>query len=326
MTRLSASPGVSIIIPAYNEEQRLPRTLGELDRYRRQFDGDFEVIVADDGSSDGTAALVDRKALTAPWLHLLKRPHRGKGAAVRAGMMAAQQPRVILCDADLSMPLSQLDRFLEIMDRGCQVVIGSRVLPQSKRYQNPIHRRLMSWGFNLLVRIMLVPGVHDTQCGFKAFQRDVARDLFGRQYLNGFTFDVEILYLARRQGYRMLEVPIDWYFDADSRVRAGVDAVLMTLDLFRIRLRALLRRYGQPLFSAEGERLPAPENVGRLGRAWHTTVGMSVVLARIAFWLGLLPVVMFGLFTAPLVMACAFLVGYILFSYVRHSYMRSSEA
>jgi dolichyl-phosphate beta-glucosyltransferase len=325
MTRLATSPGVSIIIPAYNEEQRLPRTLAELERYRGRFDGDFEVIVADDGSNDGTAALVNGKAQTMPWLRLLKRPHRGKGAAVRAGMLAAQQPRVILCDADLSMPLDQLDRFLDVLDRGCQVVIGSRMLPQSKRYHNPPLRRLMSWGFNLLVRIMLVPGVRDTQCGFKAFQRDVARDLFGRQYLNGFTFDVEILYLARRRGYRMLEVPIDWYFDADSRVRAGVDAVLMTLDLFRIRLRALLRRYGQPLSSAERDRLPAPANHGRLGRVWRTTVGMSLVLAQTAFWLGLLPVVMFGLFTAPLVMACAFLAGYILFSYVRHSYTRNSE-
>jgi len=325
MTPVAENPGVSIIIPAFNEEQRLPRTLAALERYRERFDGDFEVIVADDGSNDGTAALVDRKARTMPWLRLLKRPHRGKGAAVRAGMLAAQQPRLILCDADLSMPLDQLDRFLDVLDDGGQVVIGSRMLPQSRRYDNPPLRRLMSWGFNLLVRVMLVPGVHDTQCGFKAFQHEVARDLFGRQSLNGFTFDVEILYLARRRGYRMLEVPIDWYFDADSRVRAGADAVLMALDLFRIRFRALLRQYRQPIYSAREDSLAASDQVGRLGRAWHSTVGISVVLAQIAFWFGLLPVVMFGLFTAPLVMACAFLVGYVLFAYVRHSYLHHSE-
>src|SRR6185437_4105712 len=252
MTRLAESPGVSIIIPAYNEEQRLPRTLGELDRYRSQFDGDFEVIVADDGSSDGTAALVNREALTAPWLRLLRRPHRGKGAAVRAGMLAAKQPRVILCDADLSMPLDQLDRFLNVLDRDCPIVIGSRVLKDSQRFHNPLPRRLMSWFFNRLVRVMLVPGVRDTQCGFKAFRREVAHDLFTYQHLNGFTFDVEILYLARRRGYRVLEVPIDWYFDADSRVRAGVDALKMALDLFRIRVLAILRRYQRPLYGARG--------------------------------------------------------------------------
>jgi len=323
MTRSPISPGVSIIIPAYNEEQRLPRTLIELERYRARFDGDFEVIVADDGSSDGTAALVNRRAESAPWLRLLKRPHRGKGAAVRAGMLAAQQPRVILCDADLSMPLDQLDRFLDVMDRGCEVVIGSRVLPESTRHHSPIHRRVMSWGFNLLVRVMLVPGVRDTQCGFKAFQRDAARELFGRQHLNGFTFDVEILYLARRRGYRMLEVPIDWYFDADSRVRAGVDAIKMTLDLFRIRLRAMLRRYRHPIYSTQGA---IPTVYGPLGRAWRSTIGIGGVLVQVAIWLSILPVVLFGLFTAPLPMACAFLTVYILFAHIRRTYTRHREA
>jgi hypothetical protein len=209
------------------------------------------------------------------------------------------------------------------MDRGGEVVIGSRVLPQSTRHHSPIHRRLMSWSFNLLVRVMLVPGVRDTQCGFKAFQREVARELFGRQHLNGFTFDVEILYLARRRGYRMLEVPIDWYFDADSRVRAGIDAIKMTLDLFRIRLRALLRRYRNPIYSAQGI---VPTNPGPLGQAWRTTMGIIGVLVQVAFWLGVLPVVLFGLFTAPLLMACGFLAVYTLFTYARHSYMRGREA
>jgi glycosyltransferase involved in cell wall biosynthesis len=323
MTKLSASPGVSIIIPAYNEEQRLPRTLGELERYRARFDGDFEVIVADDGSSDGTAALVTGRALTQPWLRLVKRPHGGKGSAVRAGMLAAEQPRLILCDADLSMPMDQLDRFLEVMDRGGEVVIGSRVLPQSTRHHSPLRRRVMSWCFNLLVRVMLVPGVRDTQCGFKAFQRDVARELFGRQHLNGFTFDVEILYLARRRGYRLLEVPIDWYFDADSRVRAGVDAVKMTLDLFRIRLRALMRRYGNPIYGTQGA---LPTNPGLWARTWHGIIGITGVLIQVALWLGILPIVLFGLFTAPLPMACGFLAIYILYTYARHSFMRHREA
>src|SRR5205085_3381557 len=122
-------PGFSIVIPAYNEQHRLPRTLDEIQRYRLSFDGDFEVIVVDDGRVDQTVGLVKQRAVSEPWLKVLERPHRGKGAAVRAGMLAARQPWVMLCDADFSMPVDELDRLLGSLDDGCQVVVGSRELP-----------------------------------------------------------------------------------------------------------------------------------------------------------------------------------------------------
>jgi dolichyl-phosphate beta-glucosyltransferase len=320
MTGLHQRPGVSVVIPAYNEKHRLPRTLDALGRYCLGFDGDVELLVVDDGSSDGTAAVVRELAPTTPGLRVLERPHLGKGAAVRAGMLAARQPRVVLCDADLSMPAEQLDRFFEALDSGCPIAIGSRVLPESRRYLSPLRRRLMSWTFNRLVRILLVPGARDTQCGFKGFQRAVAHELFSRQHLNGFSFDVEILYLARSRGYGVVEVPIDWYFDADSRVRAGADSLKMALDLFRIRARALLRRYRHPIYNGLGERIAAPRKApGPLRGAWLSLRGIFVALTHIALWFGMLALVLFGLFTAPIVMACAFLALYMLITFVRRS-------
>ena len=194
--------GVSIIIPAFNEEQRLPQALDELRQYRETFAGDFEVLVVDDGSTDGTVALIRGLAAAMPWVSLLQRPHRGKGAAVRAGMLAAHNKEsVVLCDADLSMPVNQFDRLLNAIDRGCDVAVGSRALPGSHLCEDPLKRRIMSKVFNFLVRTLVIGGLKDTQCGFKAFQRSVARDLFARQTIDGFSFDVEILYLARKRQY-----------------------------------------------------------------------------------------------------------------------------
>ena len=240
--------GISIVIPAYNEEQRLPNTLSELQRYRANFKGGFEVIVVDDGSLDGTADFVQRQLSDKPWLSLLGCPHRGKGAAVRSGMLAAQHEHVILCDADLSMPVEQCDRLLKALDHGHDLAIGSRGLSESRRYDDPLRRRVMSRLFSILVHILVIRGVRDTQCGFKAFRRDVARDLFSRQALRGFSFDVEILFLARQLHYHVEEVAIDWYFNADSRVRTGRDTLSMVADLLHIRLRALLGAYREPRY------------------------------------------------------------------------------
>jgi dolichyl-phosphate beta-glucosyltransferase len=237
-------PGLTIVIPAYNEERRLPRTLAALRDYQEHCECALEVLVVDDGSTDGTAALVQREAGTMAGLHILARPHQGKGAAVRAGMLAATQPLVMLCDADLSMPVEQLDRFRTALELGAQVAVGSRELPESHRYREPALRHLMGRVFNLLVRLLVVQGLNDTQCGFKGFQRDVAYRLFSLQRMRGFSFDAEILFLARRYRLRVEEVPIDWHFDADSRVRPGVDTVRMTIDLLHIRLNDLRGDYG----------------------------------------------------------------------------------
>ncbi|HWE61547.1 MAG TPA: dolichyl-phosphate beta-glucosyltransferase [Chloroflexota bacterium] len=246
MNEHASPPGLSLVIPAYNEERRLPATLAKIRRYKEGYTGELEVIVVDDGSTDGTAALVSREAAAMPGLHVLKRPHGGKGAAVRAGMLVAHLPQVILCDADLSMPIEQLDRFRAVLESGIDIAIGSRELPDSRRYREPVRRHIMGRIFNLLVRALIIRGLDDTQCGFKGFRRAVARDLFSYQQLDGFSFDAEVLFLAHKRGYSMQEVPIDWHFDEDSRVRPGVDTVNMTLDLLRIRYNDLRGRYRHP--------------------------------------------------------------------------------
>jgi dolichyl-phosphate beta-glucosyltransferase len=161
-------------------------------------------------------------------------------------MLAARLSYLILCDADLSMPVEQLERFRAVLDSGVDVAVGSRELPESRRYKEPMRRHIMGRVFNLLVRALVVGGMNDTQCGFKGFQRAAARELFSYQRLDGFSFDAEVLFLARKRGYSMQEVPIDWHFDADSRVQAGTDTVKMTLDLLRIRGNDLRGVYRDP--------------------------------------------------------------------------------
>ncbi len=233
---LPAGPGLSIVIPAYNEERRLPRALDEIARYGTHLGRPLEVLVCDDGSEDGTGALVELRARQMPGLRLIALPHRGKGSAVRAGMLAATMPYVVFCDADLSMPIDDLDRFIEALDGGFDLAVGSREGPGAQRYGEPARRHVMGRVFNLLVKVLVIRGLDDTQCGFKGFRRGPARDLFARQRMDGFSFDAEVLFLARKRGYSMKVVGIDWYFNDDSRVRAAPDTLSMTLDLVRIRI------------------------------------------------------------------------------------------
>lgn len=251
---LPTGSGLSIVIPAYNEEGRLPRTLEEITRYSVHLALPLEILVCDDGSEDGTRALVEVRARAAPSLRLVPLPHRGKGAAVRAGMLAATMPYVMLCDADLSMPIEDLDRFISALDEGFDLAVGSREGPGAQRFGEPVRRHLMGRIFNLFVKLLVIGGLDDTQCGFKGFRRSAARDLFARQQMDGFSFDAEVLFLARKRGYSMKVVGIDWYFNDDSRVRAVADTLNMTLDLMRIRLnqaRGLYRNASRGLDSSE---------------------------------------------------------------------------
>ncbi|KAB8144101.1 glycosyltransferase family 2 protein [Chloroflexia bacterium SDU3-3] len=261
---------LSVVIPAYNEERRLPETLRRVLAYLDAQPYSSEVIVADDGSADTTAAIVDQLAAAHPTLRLLRLPHRGKGATVRSGALDARGRFVLLCDADLATPIEEWEKLAPFFEQGYQVVIGSREGMGAKRLGEPWHRHVMGRVFNTVVQLVAFQGIQDTQCGFKAFTRPVARDLFGRTQLYGedakpvvgaavTAFDVEILFLARRRGYQIREVPVVWYYGEDTKVDPLRDSYRNFRDVLAVRWKAMLGLY--PDLHA-----PHPEPVDQPGK------------------------------------------------------------
>jgi dolichyl-phosphate beta-glucosyltransferase len=242
---------LSVIIPAHNEERRLPATLERVLDHLGAQAFTWDVWVVDSGSTDQTAAIAEQFAQRHPQLHLVKESRPGKGLAVRRGMLAASGDYRFICDADLSMPIEQVNRFLPPQLNGVDVAIGSREAEGAVRYDEPLHRHMIGRVFNNLVRIMAVPGIQDTQCGFKCLTARAAEDLFRRVQLEGWTFDVELLYIAQRRGYKIAEVPIDWVHFTGSRVHVLRDSAAMFFDLFRIRYNGLKGVYDQPRFESE---------------------------------------------------------------------------
>ncbi len=240
-------PYLSIIIPAHNEANRLPATLEQIFAFLAKKSWDAEVIVVENGSSDNTLALAQSYMARYADLRVLQVEGRGKGLAVRAGMLAAHGRYRFMCDADLSMPIEQVARFLPPnQPEQAAVLIGSREIDGARRYYEPAYRH---WGgrfINWLVQALALPGIRDSQCGFKCFRAEAARDIFSRQQLNGIAFDVEVLFLARRLGYTIYEVPIDWYYNDDSRIRLVNDTFAMLADLLRIRWNAWQGLYDAP--------------------------------------------------------------------------------
>ena len=230
-------PYLSVVIPAYNEEARIEATLDQVHAYLSLQSYPWEIVVADDGSIDETAQQVSAFASENPRVQLLSLEHRGKGWAVQQGMLAATGTFRFLCDADLSMPVEQIGRFLGPGDEEADILVGSRELDQSRRIGEPARRHLMGRVFNLLIRTLAMPGIRDTQCGFKLFRAETTVALFERQTLWGFAFDVEILYQARRAGLVVREVAIDWHYREGSKVRPLRDAVAMAWDVIKIRWR-----------------------------------------------------------------------------------------
>jgi dolichyl-phosphate beta-glucosyltransferase len=236
---------LTIVLPAYNEAARIGPALDELFAYLDDdpdgIPGDVDVLVVDDGSTDGTGSLVEGRPEaigTDARLHVLRVPHGGKGAAVRAGMIAAQGDQVVFADADMATPPDQLPALLEAL-ADQDVALGSRIQPDGSdmRASQPGYRRLLGRVFHLFASIWVVGPVKDTQCGFKGFIRPAAHDLFGRQQITSIVFDVEIIFLARRRGYRMTIVPIRWEDKRGSRMRARPGLALrVAWDLFRIPL------------------------------------------------------------------------------------------
>ncbi|MEK7874397.1 MAG: dolichyl-phosphate beta-glucosyltransferase, partial [Chloroflexota bacterium] len=209
---------LSVVIPAYNEERRIGATLLDVAEYLERQPYSSETLVVDDGSSDGTAGVVEQCAREHPQVRLLRAPHGGKGHAVKTGMLAATGEYRFLCDADLSMPILELGKFLPPRLTDYDIAIGSREASGARRIGEPLARHVAGRVFNLFVRMAAVPGIQDTQCGFKCFRAEAAQALFPLQRLPGFAFDVEVLFLARRAGLRVVEVPIEWWYRAESKV------------------------------------------------------------------------------------------------------------
>ncbi|MBI4201130.1 MAG: glycosyltransferase family 2 protein [Chloroflexi bacterium] len=236
---------LSVIIPAYNEERRILSTLQRVTEYLASQDYSWNVVVANDGSTDRTASLVQEFARDHPQVTLLPLVHRGKGWAVRSGMLASQAEHRFLCDADLSMPIEHLERFLPPHLASYDIAIGSREAPGARRFNEPPRRHLMGRLFNVVTRALAVRGIHDTQCGFKCFRGAAADLLFPIQRIPGFGFDVEVLFLAQRMDLRMVEVPIDWYYGRESKVRPLRDAAAMSRDVLKVRWSAWRGKYGR---------------------------------------------------------------------------------
>jgi glycosyltransferase involved in cell wall biosynthesis len=231
-------PFLSIVIPAYNEEKRLPNTLEQVIAFLENQDYSAEVLVVENGSSDRTFEVAQSFSQVYPQIRVTRNSVRGKGLAVQRGMLAAQGEYRFMCDADLSMPIQEVNRFLPPAVVDYDIAIASREAPGAARYNEPFYRHFIGRGYNLLIRWLALPGINDTQCGFKCFRGEVAEDLFRRQTISGWSFDVEILFIGRLRGYRIIEIPIPWYFNADSKIHVFRVSVNMGKDLLAMRLNA----------------------------------------------------------------------------------------
>lgn len=231
----SESTQLSIVIPCYNEEQRLPRTIEQIERYLAGKGLSHELILVDDGSSDGTRTIMDAAAERNRSVRLEALPHnRGKGRALAVGVAAARGAEILVTDADLSTPIEELDKLRAELRKGAGVAIASRALPGSRvEVSQPIYRVLMGKAFNLLVQAVLLPGIWDTQCGFKLFREDVAHEVFGELTTDGFGYDPEVLYRAKKRGVKIAEVPVVWRNSAPTKV----SPIKSSLDMFRHVLR-----------------------------------------------------------------------------------------
>lgn len=229
-------PFLSIVIPAYNEEKRLPKTLEQVHSFLESQPYIGEVLVVENGSQDRTFEVAQDFARRHPGVSVLQETGRGKGRAVRRGMLAARGEYRFMCDADLSMPVEEINYFLPPALQDFDIAIGSREAPGAIRYNEPHYRHLGGRAVNTMIRLLALPGLQDTQCGFKCFRAPIAEELYRLQTLTGWSFDIELLYIARQRGYRIVEIPVQWYFNPESKLNVVQDAIKMGLDIFTIHL------------------------------------------------------------------------------------------
>lgn len=234
-----SEPFLSLIIPAYNEERRLPETLVHISQFLASQPYSAEVVIVENGSQDRTVAIAQEYARMDGRIRVFHNSRRGKGLAVQRGMLEAKGAYRFMCDSDFSMPIEQINRFFPPALEDCPVAIASREAKGAVRYGEPPYRHFVGRVYNLMIRLLALPGLQDTQCGFKCFRADAAEDLFRLQTMPGWSFDVEVLFIAQNKGYKIAEVPIPWYFNADSKIRVWHDSYQMALDLLRIRLNKL---------------------------------------------------------------------------------------
>lgn len=243
-------PFLSIVIPAYNEERRLPQTLTRIMDYVTQQSYEVEVLVVDDGSEDATAQCAEQHT----GVQVLRCDHRGKGFAVRSGALAAKGDYILLCDADLAVPIEDWEKLYAYLSQGYDVAIGSREGVGARRVGEPWHRHIMGRVFNLIVRGVAIRGIQDTQCGFKALSRAAACDLFQRMRIYGehtrpvrgaavTAYDVELLFLARRFGYQIAEVPVYWHYGTETKVDPLRDSLRNLRDVFHVRWNDVCGKY-----------------------------------------------------------------------------------
>lgn len=247
----STAPKISVVIPVYNESHRIQRTLEEVWAFFQ--DRDAELLYVDDGSTDDTVRIIEAFAEHHPGVAVLAEKHRGKAATVLAGMKRAHGSIVGFMDADLATPIETWDVCEKALQQGAGVAIASREGIGSNRVDEPWHRHVMGRVFNRLVQLLLLPGIEDTQCGFKVFTRDALNDILPRQrlYENAeevrtprvTAFDVELLYIARQHGHEIAVIPITWHYGDHSKVNPVIDTVHNVLDVLRVKWNSIRGRY-----------------------------------------------------------------------------------
>jgi glycosyltransferase involved in cell wall biosynthesis len=241
-------PLLSLVIPAYNEAapDRLPHSLGLVEAFVAAQDFEVEVIVVNNNSSDDTLTIAQAAAERLPYLRVLTETTQGKGAAVKRGMLAAKGRYLFFCDADFSMPIEEVAKFLPPQLDNYDIAIASREAPGARRVNEPEIRHIMGRVFNFIIRVIAVRGLNDTQCGFKCFTREAALALFPLQTIDGWSFDVELLFIAQRRGYRIVEVPITWVYKPQSKVSPIRDSIRMVLETLKIRRDGWRGTYDRP--------------------------------------------------------------------------------
>ncbi len=246
-------PYLSVVIPSYNEQKNIKRNvLDEVLNYLKKQKYDWEVLLSDDGSADGTTEELHKFAKKDKRITVVENIHAGKGPTVQSGMLKANGEWIIFTDFDQSTPLSEIEKLFVFQDTH-QVIIGSREISGAKRDKEPIHRHIMGKGFNVLVQTLAIPGIYDTQCGFKLFRRDACQEIFSKLVVYGrskerhdaFTgaFDVEALFLAKKNGYKIQEVPIVWHHNETDRVNPIKDSLRMLTDIIKVRIADLSGKY-----------------------------------------------------------------------------------